>query len=126
MKKPKFRIIIILVSITLLSAGFVLAAAFVESQNSWDPRVYDPLGIGSLSTTKTTDFYNFSFSIYSNDHATINKILFGPYPSPWSTQNIPNLLVYVNGSTMLKPFNLQGGDNVQANLLVPIVDVQPN
>jgi hypothetical protein len=127
MKEPYFTIMI-LVSITLVSVGFVLAApALVAPQNNWDPRVYDPLmGIQDESTTKTSIFYNISLSTDAIESTIINKIQFEPYPSPLSIQNTTNLMVYMNGSVMLKPFNLHTGDNVHANLLVPVADIQPN
>ena len=119
MKKARIGIIIV-VSIILVSAVLVLAApALVAPQSNWDPRVYDPLGFQDETTTVTSGFYNISFSISSNDNATINKILL-------EEQNTTNLMVYMNGSALLKPFNMQDGDNAEANLLVPIVNLQPN
>jgi hypothetical protein len=103
-----------------VSAVLVLAApVLVTPQSNWDSRVYDPLGFQDETTTIISGFYNISFSISSNDNATINKILL-------DEQNTTNLMVYMNGSALLKPFNMQNGDNAQANLLVPIVNLQPN
>lgn len=95
------------------------APVLVTPQSNWDSRVYDPLGFQDETTTIISGFYNISFSISSNDNATINKILL-------DEQNTTNLMVYMNGSALLKPFNMQNGDNAQANLLVPIVNLQPN
>jgi hypothetical protein len=119
MKKARIGIIIV-VTILLVSAVLVLAApVIVAHQSNWDPRVYDPLGFQDETTTVTSDFYNISFSISSNDNATINKILL-------DQQNTTNLMIYMNGSALLKPFNMQDGDNVQANVLVPIINLQSN
>ena len=95
------------------------APVLVTPQSNWDSRVYDPLGFQDETTTIISGIYNISFSISSNDNATINKILL-------DEQNTTNLMVYMNGSALLKPFNMQNGDNAQANLLVPIVNLQPN
>jgi hypothetical protein len=96
MKKARIGIIIV-VTILLVSAVLVLAApVIVAHQSNWDPRVYDPLGFQDETTTVTSDFYNISFSISSNDNATINKILL-------DQQNTTNLMIYMNGSALLKP-----------------------
>jgi hypothetical protein len=126
MKKPCLGIIILVFAL-LVFAGFVFAEpALLAPQNNWDPRVYDPLCVQEKTTTVTNGFYNISFLMFSNDHATINKVLFAPYQSPLSIQNVTNLMVYVNGTASLIPFNMQGGDIVQANLLVPVDGIQLN
>ena len=122
----QFTISIISISVLLVFTGVVISTS-LASQNNWDPRVYDPLCIQGKSTTVDDGFYNISFSISSNDNATINKILFNnPSPLNIQNQNTITVMVHLNGTELLKPLNMQSGDYIQANLLVPSVDLQPN
>jgi hypothetical protein len=113
----------------LVSVGFVLASpAILTTQNNWDPRVYGPLGSGIQieSTTKSSSFYNISLSMDAIESTTLNKILFARNLSSSTIQSATNIMVYVNGTALLKPLNLHSGDNVYANLLVPDVYIQTN
>ena len=127
--RSQFIISMISISVLLVFAGAVISSS-LASQNSWDPRVYDPLGCGiqGKSTTVNSDFYNVSFSISANDRTTINKILltYGGFFPRSSILNTTNLMVYMNGSALLKPFNMHRGDTIQADFLIPVEDVQAN
>ncbi len=110
----------------LVTAGFVFAE-HLAIQNKWDPRVYDPLGIQTGNTIKTSGFYNISLLISSNDNATVNKILFdNASPLNIQNQNTINQTIYINGTALQQPFNMQDSDHAQANLLIPIDNLQSN
>ena len=127
MKKSRTGIMAICVFIMVAFAGSVYAVYIAQAEkNSWDPRVYDPLTGGpyDITTTKTGRFYNISFSMSAIDPVAITKIQFAGYPA--DNQDPTNPAAYINGTLLLEPFNLQGGDHIQANLLVPVEDTQQN